>query len=79
MLTADPRSVHWRQSRAEVEYGFSIDLMNVVCRFGEAGARIVGVQHLHLCDRAHLGRIRAQPESEPAQLSAQLGDAGGDQ
>jgi len=41
VLTADPRSVHWRQSRADLEYGFSLDMMNVVCRFGEDGARIV--------------------------------------
>lgn len=60
VLAADPRSVHWRQSRSELEYGFSIDTLNVVCRFEAGVAHIVSVQRLHLSDRSHLpGRTEA--------------------
>ena len=55
ILAADPRSVHWRKSRQSVEYGFSIDTLNVVVRFDEGVATVTQVQHLELCDRSHVG------------------------
>ena len=55
ILTADPRSVHWRQSRSDLEYGFSIDCLNVVCVFSEGNqATIQSVSHIYLCDRSHI-------------------------
>ena len=59
VLTADPRSVHWRQRRSEVEYGFSIDCLNAVVSFRDGTATITQVQHLDLCDRSHLGAASA--------------------
>ena len=56
ILQADPRSVHWRQNRADLEYGFSLDTLNAVVRFLDGGvARVTQVQHVALCDRSHLG------------------------
>lgn len=55
ILVGDPRSVHWRKQRSDVEYGFSIDCLNVVVSFATEGlARVTQVQHLDLCDRSHL-------------------------
>ena len=53
VLAADPRSVHWRKARAELEYGFSIDALNAVVRFDGGVARVTAVQHIDLCDRSH--------------------------
>jgi len=53
-LVADPRSIHWRQARGGMEYGFSIDWMNVVCVFEDGVATVGSVQHLRLSDRSHL-------------------------
>jgi len=54
VLAADPRSIHWRQARTAMEFGFSIDTINVVCTFENGVATINAVQHLHLCDRSHV-------------------------
>jgi tRNA-Thr(GGU) m(6)t(6)A37 methyltransferase TsaA len=54
VLAADPRSIHWRQARTAMEFGFSIDTINVVCTFENGVATINSVQHLHLCDRSHV-------------------------
>ena len=54
VLVADPRSVHWRQQRSELEYGFSIDTLNVVCRFDGGVATVTHVQHVDACDRSHV-------------------------
>jgi len=54
VLAADPRSVHWRQSRGELAFGFSVDKLNVVCRFDESRATVTSVQHLLLSDRSHV-------------------------
>ena len=55
ILAADPRSVHWRQHRTDLEYGFSVDCLNVVVRFTEGVATVIQVQHLDFCDRSHTG------------------------
>jgi hypothetical protein len=34
-------------------YGFSIDQLNVMCRFDAGRAIVVRVEHLALCDRSH--------------------------
>ena len=54
VLTADPRSVHWRQSRTQLAYGFSIDTLNVVCAFCDNVAYVQSVQHIQLSDRSHV-------------------------
>lgn len=55
VLRADPRSVYWRHAHSDEQYGFSIDQLNVVCRFDDGGRAVVtSVQHLALSDRAHL-------------------------
>lgn len=54
VLRADPRSVYWRQARQECDYGFSIDQLNVLCRFSGGEVTVTHAQHLALCDRAHL-------------------------
>ena len=53
VLAADPRSVHWRQRRGAVEYGFSIDALNAVVAFDDGVATVRQVQHIDLCDRSH--------------------------
>lgn len=60
ILAGDPRSVHWRQQRQDVEYGFSIDCLNVVVTFAGGRAIVNQVQHLDLCDRSHAAN-RAAP------------------
>lgn len=54
VLSADPRSVHWREKRESMEYGFSIDVLNVVCTFEPGVATVVQVQHIDRCDRSHV-------------------------
>jgi len=67
VLAADPRSVHWRQTRAALDYGFSIDLLNVVCRFDGGACTVRTVQHLHLCDRSHVaGDAGGGPLADPS-------------
>lgn len=63
ILVGDPRSVHWRKQRSDVEYGFSIDCLNVVVSFAVNGvASVTQVQHLDLCDRSTLdGRAGGLP------------------
>jgi tRNA-Thr(GGU) m(6)t(6)A37 methyltransferase TsaA len=48
VLRADPRSVFWRHSHKDETYGFSIDQLNVVCRFDAGRAIVVRVEHLAL-------------------------------
>ena len=55
VLAADPRSVHWRHQRSELEYGFSLDSLNVVVRFYGGVASVTQVQHIDQCDRSHAG------------------------
>ena len=71
VLVADPRSVHWRQQRAELEYGFSIDTLNVVCRFDGGVATVTHIQHVDACDRSHV------PEPPAAGGAAASADANG--
>jgi tRNA-Thr(GGU) m(6)t(6)A37 methyltransferase TsaA len=54
VLRAEPRSVFWRHAHADEMYGFSIDQLNVICRFEGIRAIVTRVEHLALCDRAHL-------------------------
>lgn len=44
VLAGDPRSVHWRQKRANEEYGFSIDTLNVIATFSEGVATVERVE-----------------------------------
>ena len=53
VLAADPRSVHWRQQRADVDYGLSLDCLNAVVTFADGVATVTQVQHIDLCDRSH--------------------------
>ena len=71
VLVADPRSVHWRQQRSELEYGFSIDTLNVVCRFDGGVATVTHIQHVDACDRSHV------PEPPAAGGAAASADANG--
>ena len=57
VLAADPRSVHWRKSRADLEYGFSIDSLNAVVAFEGGKAIVTQIQHIDLCDRSHVGGV----------------------
>ena len=59
VLQADPRSVHWRQQRTGLEYGFSLDSLNAVVRFDGCEAHVIQVQHIDLCDRSHCGGTAA--------------------
>jgi tRNA-Thr(GGU) m(6)t(6)A37 methyltransferase TsaA len=67
VLTADPRSVHWRQRRTDVEYGFSIDCLNAVVTFVDDTALVTQVQHIDLCDRSHVGGAAGAASSTSAQ------------
>ena len=69
VLIADPRSVHWRQHRGSLEYGFSIDSLNVVCEFEGNTATVAQVQHIDLCDRSHVPPPKPQPAA-PEQAAA---------
>ena len=64
VLMADPRSIHWRQSRSAMEYGFSIDMINVVCTFEDGLALIKTVQDVRLCDRSHVPSASGSAKSE---------------
>ena len=55
VLAADPRSVHWRNARQDLEYGFSLDKLNAVVSFEGGVARVTSIQHIDLCDRSHAG------------------------
>ena len=59
MLVADPRSVHWRQQRARLEYGFSIDTLNVVCRFDGGVATVTHIKHVDACTESRAGAAAA--------------------
>ena len=65
VLTGDPRSVHWRQNRAGVMYGFSIDALNVECHFEGQSVTVTQVQHIDLCDRSHVPKVE-QLSAPPA-------------
>ena len=52
--TQEILSVKNRQQRSELEYGFSIDTLNVVCRFDGGVATVTHVQHVDACDRSHV-------------------------
>ena len=71
VLIADPRSVHWRQHRASLEYGFSIDTLNVVCRFDGGVATVTHIQHVDACDRSHVPEPPAAGDAPSA--AAQCG------
>ena len=66
ILQADPRSVHWRQNRAALEYGFSLDTLNAVCRFDGTSAIVTQVQHVDLCDRSHVPAAGAARDGRAA-------------
>jgi len=70
VLIADPRSVHWRQNRAGLDYGFSIDTLNVVCHFEGDGVSVTQVQHIDLCDRSHVAGEAAVPLPQSAPTEA---------
>jgi tRNA-Thr(GGU) m(6)t(6)A37 methyltransferase TsaA len=53
VLTADPRSVHWRQNRGHLQYGLSLDCLNAVVEFAHGEAVVTQVQHIDQCDRSH--------------------------
>ena len=63
--------MHWRQQRSELEYGFSIDTLNVVCRFDGGVATVTHIQHVDACDRSHVPEPPAAGDAPSA--AAQCG------
>jgi len=55
VLSADPRSVHWKQRRGDVDYGFSLDCLNAVVSFADGTATVTQIHHIDMCDRSHTG------------------------
>ncbi|KAL1496230.1 hypothetical protein AB1Y20_016193 [Prymnesium parvum] len=72
VLGGDPRSVHWRQHRTDLQYGFSIDTLNVVSRFEGTNVIVEQVQHIDLCDRSHIKGEAAMAAKAPAAGGAEL-------